>query len=216
MLISAAGELTRPTRYGLTARLLVTQTPLAQAGQAQNPDSNSVGSWQASEFILDDLPQVLTSALFAQDVSALLAQQGYQLPPGSIQGALGAATTHRAVDLAVSADSPELAVAIARAAAETLEANGLKYWDRQGSGGGPGLQVAILTLPETAGPLSNTRRSLLNVALRSGLAFAAAVGLAFLLHYLDRTLRDREQVEALIGVPVIGGIPSERARPRKG
>jgi capsular polysaccharide biosynthesis protein len=215
-IFSAATELMRPARYGLTARLIVTQSPLATAGAAENPDSNSVGSWQASEFILDDLPQVLTSESFARDVSAQLAQQGYQVATPEVQGAISAATTHRSVDLAVSAGSPQLPALIARAAAETLRVNGLKYWDRQGLAGGPGLQVAVLSLPETAAPLANTRRAALNVALRTALALAAAVGIAFLLHYLDRSLYDRAQVEALVGAPVVGSIPPERVRTRKG
>lgn len=214
-LVSGATALTQPQRYGLTARLMVTQTPLATGEASPSPDLNSVGSWQASEYVLDDLPQVLSSALFAQDVSAALAQQGLEVSPATLQSAISGVTTHRTVDMAVVADDPQLAVSIARAAAETLRLNGLKYWNRQGTLTDPGLRVAVLTMPESAGPIVNLRRIVRDVALRTVLALAAGIGLAFLMHYLDRTLRDRQQVEALLDVPVVGAIPPEPTRIRK-
>jgi len=42
--------------------------------------------------------------------------------------------------------------------------------------------------------------------LRLGLGLLAGIGLAFLAEYLDPTLRQREQVEAL-GLPIIASIP---------
>lgn len=214
-LISGASELMQPQRYGLTVRLMVTQTPLAAGDQIPSPDLNSVGSWQASEYVLDDIPQVLSSQLFAQDVSAALAQQGLSVDPATVQGAISGATTHRSVDLTIVSGDAGLAVSIAQAAAETLRLNGLKYWNRQGTLTDPGLRVAVLSLPKTAVPLSNTRRMVVDVALRTALALAAAVGLVFLLHYLDQTLHNQQQVEALLGISVIGAIPPEQIRVRQ-
>lgn len=215
-LLSGAAAFNQPQRYSLTARLLVTQTPLARvATDADNPDLNSVGNWQASEYLLDDLPQVLSSAAFATDVSALLAAQGYTISPGTVQGAIVGTTTHRSLDIDVTTDRPEDAVAIARGAAEALKANGLAYWNRVSPDDGPGLQVAVLTLPESATPLNSRRRALTDVALRTALALATAVGLAFLLHSLDRTVQNREQAESLLGAPVLGAIPRDRAATRK-
>jgi capsular polysaccharide biosynthesis protein len=36
-----------------------------------------------------------------------------------------------------------------------------------------------------------------------------AIGLAFLLNYLDNTIREERQVEALLGIQVLGVIPEE-------
>ena len=49
-------------------------------------------------------------------------------------------------------------------------------------------------------------RSQLELPLRIGLALAAGIGLAFLVEYLDPTLRGREDIEA-IGLDILGEIP---------
>jgi uncharacterized protein involved in exopolysaccharide biosynthesis len=95
--LSAVAMLREPQRYGLTMRLMVSQTPLSGTADVTLPDFNSVGSWQASEYLLDDLPQVLSSELFARDVAALLAQQGYEVDAAVIQGALQGTVTHRSI-----------------------------------------------------------------------------------------------------------------------
>ena len=44
-------------------------------------------------------------------------------------------------------------------------------------------------------------------ALLCGAAAVAAVGIAFLLEYLDRSVKSEEQVSEILGVPVLGVIP---------
>lgn len=206
--ISLAVELMQPQRYGATARLMITQSPHPQYRTVPFPDVNLNYSWASSEFIIDDLPQVVSSATFAQDVSALAVTQGYTIDPAVVQAGLSAETLHRSVTLSSNADSPEAAVAILQAAVEALQTNGLKYWNRAADES-IGLSVSVLNLPSTAGSLHSPRRMVFNVGLRVGLALAAAVGLAFLLHYLDDTLREPRQVEAWMDIPVVGVIPRE-------
>lgn len=210
-LVSLAGELRQPQRYGTSARLIVTQQPLLEPSNspaATLPDFNMQHSWLSSEFILDDLPQIVTSRLFAEDVSALLAQQGATIAPEVVQSGLRADNIHRAVTIASNADNPATAEALVRGAVATLQANGLKYWNRA-NGQSNGLSVAVLDPAGPAAPLHSNRQMLINVGMRSGLGLAAAVGIAFLLHYLDDTIRRREQVEQWVGVQVVGVIPRE-------
>lgn len=210
-LLSLALELQQPQRYGASARVMVTHEPLVQRSGTENVpllDFNMQHSWLTSEFILDDLPQVVTSRLFAEDVQLLLASQGITVAPETIQAGLRADNVHRTVIISSNAATPETAEALVGGAVTVLQDYGLKYWNRR-PGNESGLRIAVLDPVGGAGPLSNRRQLLLNVGLRAGLALAAAVGLALLLHYFDDTLRERRQVEEGVGLPVIGTIPKE-------
>ena len=47
---------------------------------------------------------------------------------------------------------------------------------------------------------------ILNMAIATILGFMVGIGLVFLLEYLDNTLKDAHEVEAYLGLPVIGSI----------
>ena len=202
--LSLALGLRRPPAYQASARLLVTVAPSASA--APLPALDDGATWATSEYILDDLPFVLQSAVFAEDVRAAMAAAGYPLEIDAIQGGLRPEVTHRAVAITATAGTPELALALMRSAVATLQAGGLKYWGRAPAGG---LKVAVLDPPAAAGRLGGLRELVLDVAARSLLALAAAVGLAFLLHALDDRLRSPGQAEQWTGARVIGVIPKE-------
>jgi len=199
----------RPERYQAAARLMVSVEPLDVAGTADLPDYNNNYSWLTSEYMLDDLPQVVASAAFAEDVRAAAAAEGYALDAAAIQGGLRAEVLHRSVFLTAVADTPDAALAAVRGAIAALGANGLRYWDRAPASGG-GLRVAVLDPPGAAAPVSGTRALLLDVGLRTGLAFAAALGLALLAHYLDDRLRGPRQAEQWTGLNVLAVIPKEK------
>lgn len=204
-LVSLALALRQPTAYQAGARLLITQAPTG-ASPVPLPALDDGATWATTEYILDDLPFVVRSAAFAEDVSAIMAAEGYPLDPGAIPGALSAEVTHRAVYLTGTAAAPDTALALVRGAVAALQRGGLSYWGRAPSGG---LQVAVLDPPVAAAPVAGLRDLALDVGLRILLALAAGVGLAFLLHALDDRLRSRSQAEAWTGARVIGVIPKE-------
>ncbi|NSB16565.1 YveK family protein [Clostridium beijerinckii] len=49
----------------------------------------------------------------------------------------------------------------------------------------------------------------LNIAIAFLLGLMISVGLAFLLEFLDNTFKSKEQLEQILGVPVIGAIPDD-------
>lgn len=63
--------------------------------------------------------------------------------------------------------------------------------------------VESVTLPEA--PVSPNKK--LNIVAALALGFMVGAGLALLLEFLDNTFKDREQVENITGIPVIGTIP---------
>jgi len=203
--LSLGLALRRPLAYQASARLLVTKALSAPAAAPQ-PALDDGATWATTEYILDDLPFVLHSATFAEDVRAAMAAEGYLIEIGAIQSGLSPEVTHRAVAITATAGTPELALALVRSAVTTLQTGGLKYWGRAPSGG---LEVAVLDPPSAAGSLGGLRNLLLDVVARSLLALAAAVGLAFLLHALDDRLRSPRQAEQWTGARVIGVIPKE-------
>ncbi len=69
-----------------------------------------------------------------------------------------------------------------------------------------GAHVTVLDeAPVPGGPSNSPAGSNVNIAFVFGLL--AAVGLAFLIDYLDRSIKDRDEAERLLGVPVLGVVP---------
>jgi hypothetical protein len=202
--LSLAAGLRQPPRYQATSRVIITRS-LDGAASAGLANLNDTYAWNTTEFILDDLPQVVTSAAFAADASADLAGHGYAVAPGIVAGSLRADVFHRAVTLTAVAESPALSLALARSAADTLQANGLKYWGRAPGG----LQVAVLDPPAAAGQLGGLRAAAVDAVVRAALGLLAAVGLALLGHYLDDRLRSADQAELWTGARVLARIPKE-------
>jgi capsular polysaccharide biosynthesis protein len=202
--LSLALALRRPPLYQAAAKLLVTQAP--SGADASLPGLDDGATWTTTEYILDDLPHVLQSVAFAEDVRAAMAAEGYPIEVAAIQTGLRPEITHRAVYLVAVAPAPDTAAALLRNAVAALSAGGLKYWGRASAGG---LEVAVLDPPSAAAPAGGLRDLLIDVGARLALALAAAVGLAFLLNALDDRLRSPRQAEQWTGAPVIGLIPKE-------
>ncbi|HSH83439.1 MAG TPA: Wzz/FepE/Etk N-terminal domain-containing protein, partial [Herpetosiphonaceae bacterium] len=177
--LTAALAFLLPSRYTITAAMLVTQRPIgAREDEIPLPDENNFNSWAASEFVVDDLLQVVETRRFADDIAGWLqAQHGVALESERIQEGLEAERKHRMLYLHATADSADHPRLIAQGAIAMLRENGLGYWDREES---TSLEVAELEIPEEAEPEQGLAGLLLNVALRSLLALVLAVGIAFL------------------------------------
>ena len=59
-------------------------------------------------------------------------------------------------------------------------------------------------------------RKMLNIAIGMVLGVFLGVGLAFLLEFMDNTLKTKDDVERLLGVPVLGQIPDLNLVDRNG
>lgn len=65
--------------------------------------------------------------------------------------------------------------------------------------------IESVKLPEA--PASPNKK--LNIAIAFLLGLMVSVGLAFLLEFMDNTFKTKEQLEQILGVPVIGAIPDD-------
>jgi capsular polysaccharide biosynthesis protein len=166
-------------------------------------------AYLASEYIADDFAEILRSESFAADVSARLSAEGIVVPAGAIQGFTVAEKQHRILTMQITWPDEAQLRAIAQAAQQTLEEDNAKYFKQLGS---EGAEVFVIDSPHVVS-LGVSLKDRLDIPIRVGLALLAGVGLAFLLHYVDDTIRDPEEVEAL-GLNVVGRIPTAGWRER--
>jgi capsular polysaccharide biosynthesis protein len=204
-LLTVVLALVLPPQYSITAAMLVTQQPIAiQGPQEILPDQNNRESWSASEFIVDDILQIVETRRFADDIASWIdAEHGRSLDPERINAAIEAERQHRMIYLTATYGTAADAKLIVEGATAMLQQRGLEYWGREESAK---LDVSLLDLPEKAESGKGLLGLLVDIALRSILALLLAVGLAFVRHYLDQSLHRGDDVEAL-GLEVVGTIP---------
>jgi capsular polysaccharide biosynthesis protein len=188
-----------PSAYTATMRLAVSVVPDPRVGDFFKFDSYY--SILASEYLADDLSELLRSEAFAADVSAEL---GQKIEPESIVNLTRTKKTHRLLDIQIASSDPATAMEIALAFEKVVEsrlANYLAFMQANNS------MVRIINRPKV------TRTNTLpltaaEIGLRTMAGLVGAIGLAFLLEYVDDRLRDRRQVETFLGTKVLAEIPS--------
>lgn len=194
---------TPPPTYSASMRMLVGVMPAAEADVAAYDPRYY--AWLTSEYLVDDFSEVVRSDLFARAVSARLAGRSLQVPAGTIQGSAATGKQHRIITLSFSWGNAEELAAIAEAAAAELCENAPRYFQQLGT---EGAGVTLLD-PPVVGVVGPGLRDKLEWPLRIALGLAVGLGLAFLLDYLDASVRDRRTLEEL-GLPLLGEIPKHR------
>lgn len=208
LLLSLATFDVPPRSFWATADIVVTQATLVDPTDSEQPfpDYNNFHSWAASEYIVDDLPQILPTELFAADLRQwLLDEKQLDIPVGTLKGALTAERAHRIIKLRVKADDPGHATAIAEGVAAVLDTKQLAYWDREDEAP---INVQLLDVSD---PWEDNRwrQPILSVILRTIFGFAAGLLLAFIRYYYDPAIRSAAELERE-GLPVLAEIPSAR------
>jgi capsular polysaccharide biosynthesis protein len=165
-------------------------------------------AYQASEYIRDDFVEIIQSDSFADDLNATLVKMG---AAGIVvrKGNLGATIEkqRRLMSMSVTWNDAAQAQIIAEAAVKNLSENNAKYFAQLGS---TGASVTIVDKP-VAYHIGASLREQMDIPIRVLLALLAGIALAFVLDYLDNSIRDARDVEAL-GLNVIGEIPNARTR----
>lgn len=193
-----------PPAYNAGVRFIAGQPPGAAAAEF---DEQRYFNWTTSEYIVNGLTDWVRGGKFAEAVSLRLAAQGIDIPAGAIQGGLAADNARSMLTLSLTAgDATQLQQMLDAVIAVLTEDNAAAL---------PQLGGETVVLTQLDEPVVNTIsagiRSQLDLPLRVALALAAGLGLALLAHYLDPTVRGREEV-ARAGLPIIGEIPRERRR----
>jgi capsular polysaccharide biosynthesis protein len=188
-----------PTTYTASMRLAISVVPDPRAGDFFKFESYY--AWLSSEYLADDLSELLKSEAFAQDVSAEL---GSEVSPGTIANLTRTKKTHRLLDLQIVSDDPDRALAITQAFQRVLNTKLGDYLAFMQANNG---YVRIVNQPSVT--RTNTLPlTVAEIGLRTMAGLLAAIGLAFLLEYVDDRLRDRREVESFLGTKVLAEIPS--------
>jgi uncharacterized protein involved in exopolysaccharide biosynthesis len=221
--------------YSSTVSVQIELLPSAMVNSS-NADNESVTSLladslttgpilQSNEFDQDVIHQI------SQDMSAITQKFGanadlgnWQNNPGGIGGALTATHVNNLVTISVNWDTPAGAWAIARATGEVSSTQLGNFLNVSVSNSGtptaststtsstataqPNVSARVIsaaTDPVTIAGSSSSKITLYLALLVVGLALGLA--LAFLLEYLDDHIRSKEQVEGLLGLPILGEVP---------
>jgi len=157
-------------------------------------------AWLASEYLADDLCQVLKGGDFARRISERV---DFSVPAGAIL----ASREHRIMSVTIDWPDEAQVQAIAEAVGEAVQDAGQEYFPQL-----EGTQAKALLIdgPGIA-PVGLSLRQKLDLPLRLLIALVASVVIAFTWDYLDNSVRDRAEVESL-GVSVLGEIPRPRFR----
>lgn len=157
-------------------------------------------AWLASEYLADDLSEVLKGGDFAAQISERV---DFSVPAGTIF----ATREHRIMTVSITWRDPDQVQAIAEAVGAAVESGGADYFPQLA-----GVEAkAVLIDGPGIGPVGRSLKDKLDLPIRLFVAFVAGVALAFLWDYLDDTIRDRTDLEAL-DLPVLGEIPRQPSR----
>ena len=188
--------------YQATVRIAVRPPPEPKTGDYYTYDEYY--SYLTSEYLNDDLIELIQGRDFMLELQRRL-QAKHASPPG---GSIQAKKAHRVMTMTVTSGTAAGAIELAETAVEALSEKGEtgRAYYNQLTAKEP--TISVIERPViTAGPGT---RSLLDLLLRGLVGLFAGLALAFLLDYLDDTIRDSRDVETLLGVPTLGEIPGER------
>lgn len=118
------------------------------------------------------------------------------------------ATNSQVVNLSVQDPSPAMAVKIANKTAEVFQKEITKIMNVD--------NVSILakaTVGDNPSPIKP--KPLLNIAIATVVGLMVGVGVAFLLEYFDNTIKTEQEIEKILGLPVLGVIAAIEENDRK-
>lgn len=167
-----------------------------------NRDGDFQDVWLASEFTVNAFTDWVRTSSFVNEITQATATQNVDVNPGLL--GVAADNSHSIGVLTMSYPDSAALEAIAQAAITVLQSRAQAYFPQLGA---QPAQVTVLDTPQIVAappPIGNR----LAPFIRIGVGLFLGLVLAFLVEYLDPTLRRREQVEQL-GLPVIAAIPKD-------
>ncbi len=201
--------------YKATVRVAVS-TPPAEgcAGRpVLGPDGQPVRTfdydcnyyaWLSSEYLADDLSQIIQSQSFAEDVGAIL---GESVDPKAISDVVRTRKTHRILTITITANTFQRAQQLGDAIVQALRSQPGKYLAQLAAQDG---QIVVIDPPQTQrgdGPGAVAA----GIGIAGLLGLFAGFALIFTVDFFDPTVRDSHDVERTLGLPILGEIPAEGA-----
>ncbi len=207
LLVSGVFALRGPKAFESTVRLAVS---IGNPGVGAPPDAEQPPyvyqrdyyQWLASEYLADDLSEIIQSDAFAQRVSQRVNDK---VTKENVRDVTRVRKTHRILDVTIQAGSPTFAQEIITAMVQEIQQNGQVYLAELASDRG---QVVAIDDPQPGKPATTTRSLAVDLGLRGALGLFAGLVLAFIVDFLDSTVRSPREIERILGLPVLGEIPA--------
>ena len=197
----------RPALYQTSMRFTVSLVPEPRSEDYYAYDHYY--TWLASEYFVDELTEIVGSKAFARTVGEELADRGLNLPADALYGSLRGDRKHRILTVHITWGDQAQLEEIANAAASVLQERSATFLGQLGN---TDADIRLID-PPVAVLAAQSLKERLDLPIRLFLALLAGVALTFLLDYLDDTVRDRAEVEAM-GLAVLGEIPPLPGRRR--
>ncbi len=221
-LLSAGLALTAPKTYRGDIHFTARQDPLPEQPSTPFFTFERYYNWYSSEFLVDDYTQIVTSDAFARSVLDTMKREAAAGRPQQVQdftrltsdleklknkdvlADTGTDRRQRELHIFVTTPSKDLTTAMLSAAGIVITQGPIQpilgqvkdkplfgqidYVDRE-------------SLQSSAG------KEITNAVTRVILGLVVALALAFLLEYLDTSLRDERDTKRILELPVLGTIP---------
>ncbi len=186
--------------YAATIRFSVGYTPQSEGTTLYD---KFYPAWLTSEYIAGGLSDWAKTGNFAQHVADTASTDGLTLTADEAAGSIAASDHQRSIVVLYfsSGDQDKLA-AIATASIKVVQTLNGVVFPQNGPAGATVTPLDAVSITP-APPSLKTR---LDIPIRAALGLALGILLAFIAHYFDPFIRDREEVEAL-GYKIVGEIP---------
>jgi capsular polysaccharide biosynthesis protein len=204
---AAYGAASAPPASIYTTGMRFTAATPPEDGDTEGYEDGEYYPWLTSEYVINALTDWARTGSFAAEVSAALAEQDVAIPAAAIQPNISADNERSIMTLYLSWPDADQLAAIAEAAVVVLEEKSPVYFPQFGEGG---VEVVPLDAP-AIGRVPPPLSSRLDPLVRIAVGLAAGIGLAFLIEYLDPTIRERREVEGL-GMAVLAVVPRHRGK----
>ncbi len=182
---------------GNTYTASVSMYVLSQSAQGENNAAIQYNDLSASQMLTNDVSQLIKSERVVQQTAKDLGMSVGELESSKIE--VTSSTTTRLITIAVTSDSPQSAAAVANGIARTTNSVAQEI-----------MAVEAVNLIDEAevpqAPSGPPRLMYTAVAFLAGIFIAAAI--VVVMDMVNTRIRKPEEIEELLGVPVIGRIPT--------
>ena len=202
-----------PETYGLTMRFSAAVPPDLENALAAATDSitrsgtyedTSYVPWLASEYVVVNLPQWVTSSSFASHVSDHIREQDLDISTDDLRPAFNADSSRSILVVFLGWDDEAELEKIAAATITVLQTQNQEYFPQLATEPAQITPLDEIDVVRTTPPLTSRFRPFIRLLI----GLAAGIGLAFLADYLDDTIRSTNDLEQL-DVTVIGAVPKK-------
>ncbi|MFN8531240.1 MAG: hypothetical protein U0670_21775 [Anaerolineae bacterium] len=187
-----------PATGGFSTRITYSAAPNYDAIPRTDGDYQDI--WLSSELAVNAFTDWVRGGAFKDEIAAALAGENLTIDPAQL--GISADNARSVGRLYLSYPDAEALQSISDAAITVMRTRSQDYFPQLG--GAPANVTVLDQAPISAAPPPVTDR--LGPFLRIGLGLLAGLGLALLAHYLDPSLRRREDFDAL-HIPLLSSIP---------